>query len=150
MERPALFALSAASALLLTGMAFAETKTAPKSVIFQIINPTKHTVDLDTDGGVKGDCKLIKDYHPGKNVTICTAEANGQLAVGGHLAIDRDAKNPSGSFGAFLKITSEPTEGRNFVLTPVGSSPITATLSTDKWSNDKEVVTITIADAPQK
>lgn len=146
MKNLRLFAIAAASSLLFLAAAIGASSPAvpAKSVTFKIINNSSHTVDLDTDGGPNGECRAHK------GLTTCTRDATGKIAIGGHLAVDRSFKHPSGIYGGILSITSEPEDGRNFVLQAIGSSPITATLSTEKWAADKEEVTITVTNASTK
>ncbi len=146
MKKFSFLAITAVSSLLFAGSALAEESAKPnisaKSVTFKIINHSTHAIDLDTDGGVNGECKENKD------LITCTAESDGKISVGGHLAVDRSFKKPAGIFGALLSVSNPPNdEGQNFVIQNIESSPVRAALSKDKWSGNNDEVSITVTDS---
>lgn len=136
MQKFRFFCAAALSSFLI--IAFADPSPALKSVSFKIDNKTKHSVDLDMDGGVNGDCKKEKD------LITCNTDKEGKISIGGHLALDRNFKKPSGDFGPILSVTNPSDDGINFKITPVDSSPVQAKLSSEKWAKSHEEMTITV------
>ena len=121
-------------ACLITGPVFAMSRV----VVFNIVNNTHQTIWFVADAA-----SLLGSCFEDNNQVICSGDYDSdEISTGGYFAVLYDM--PSPAMGPDLSVMNPANYAGNFAIQNNGGAGVEAVLSTQKWSNNPQYVTVTL------